>query len=596
MMAEICIYDRVTLLNGLQGEVQFMGHMENNKRDCFYGIKLNSNQGQNNGTYNGIKYFSCSYNHGIFVTKDQIVDSKPTTFNERLPRVCIGDAVNVTYKKQNGILRFVGSVSNHDGCSYGVEFLGPFGDTNGCKDGRKYFDCLNYHGLFCCFDNIQLVPKTEPQNTANTMNIHNGLDPALHDLDPTKDDIYKPIATTFDPSTYDTAQSVIYNAECDQETNTNTSIQPNYITNPWQNQTNSAVSYNTYAPNSNWSLPQQSSYYPNNNHYAFNHNTYNTSTFSKSEIRLPHSKPHTSNQNTSNVSKSATTFGSNAHKWQTAYDGSGRQYWYHPETNTTTWNAPPCVSKCNNNNNNIQQKNPYCDPNLNATINTYSPQKNKEYIRQHSAQSLEDMPQDARCSVDNKCWQLGAQQTYDIDIWAKYHFALESHKKGLFGKKQQRLADVLSFTEFNKMKVPLHKTTNKEIETQCMQTWKNINSYIGIRKSSKSSMGHVHKLLLYALKGEDVVRNEIYCQLIKQTTRNPKLTSAIKGWKLLLICCSFFPPSQEFIAYLSCYLWSHTQQTNGIGPFAVKALHALDRIVLEGPRTHLPLPSEIEKN
>eukprot|EP01083_Nonionella_stella_P310691 1105010_1 len=411
MMAEICIYDRVTLLNGLQGEVQFMGHMENNKRDCFYGIKLNTNQGQNNGTYNGIKYFSCSYNHGIFVTKDQIVDSKPTTFNERLPRVCIGDAVNVTYKKQNGILRFVGSVSNHDGCSYGVEFLGPFGDTNGCKDGRKYFDCLNYHGLFCCFDNIQLVPKTEPQNTANTMNIHNGLDPALHDLDPTKDDIYKPIATTFDPSTYDTAQSVIYNAECDQETNTNTSIQPNYITNPWQNQTNSAV----------------------------------------------------------------------------------------------------------------------------------------------------------------------------------------SHKKGLFGKKQQRLADVLSFTEFNKMKVPLHKTTNKEIETQCMQTWKNINSYIGIRKSSKSSMGHVHKLLLYALKGEDVVRNEIYCQLIKQTTRNPKLTSAIKGWKLLLICCSFFPPSQEFIAYLSCYLWSHTQQTNGIGPFAVKALHALDRIVLEGPRAHLPLPSEIEK-
>ena len=87
------------------------------------------------------------------------------------------------------------------------------------------------------------------------------------------------------------------------------------------------------------------------------------------------------------------------------------------------------------------------------------------------------------------------EQSFKLDGWAKQHYALAA-KKGIFGKKQQSVADVLSYAEFSKLKTPLNKASCSEdkLKEQCMQTWKNINSYMGIRKSSKSSEGHVEKL------------------------------------------------------------------------------------------------------
>lgn len=107
------------------------------------------------------------------------------------------------------------------------------------------------------------------------------------------------------------------------------------------------------------------------------------------------------------------------------------------------------------------------------------------------------------------------------------------------------------------MKHPLNRQAegDEKCKAQSMQTWKNINSYMGVRKTGKAPEGHVEKLVRFALKEDDVLRNEIYCQLAKQTTKNPKLQSLLKGWKLLLICCSFFPPSTDFVDYLVCNLF-----------------------------------------
>eukprot|EP01084_Bolivina_argentea_P178067 307848_1 len=116
----ICIYDRVTLGNGMTGEVHFMGVISG-KEGMFYGIKLDGQQGKNNGTYANIKYFSCPDNYGIFVTAHKIQKSEATSLNESLPRVCIGDRVNVTTCAQEGTVKFVGIVDFEDGCWYGVE-------------------------------------------------------------------------------------------------------------------------------------------------------------------------------------------------------------------------------------------------------------------------------------------------------------------------------------------------------------------------------------------------------------------------------------------------------------------------------------------
>ena len=59
---QICIYDRVTLANGNEGEVQFMGMIEG-KNGIFYGIKLDEPIGKNNGSVGDIQYFQCKAVH-----------------------------------------------------------------------------------------------------------------------------------------------------------------------------------------------------------------------------------------------------------------------------------------------------------------------------------------------------------------------------------------------------------------------------------------------------------------------------------------------------------------------------------------------------
>ena len=118
---------------------------------------------------------------------------------------------------------------------------------------------------------------------------------------------------------------------------------------------------------------------------------------------------------------------------------------------------------------------------------------------------------------------------------------------------------------------------------------------MGNRKSGKPSMGHVEKLIRFALKAPEELRDEIYIQLVKQTTKNPRSDSLYKGWSLLAICCSIFPPSDEFACYLSVYLASRMKEASKVGNYATYSLQALDRTMEVGQRRIQPLDSEIKR-
>ena len=108
-------------------------------------------------------------------------------------------------------------------------------------------------------------------------------------------------------------------------------------------------------------------------------------------------------------------------------------------------------------------------------------------------------------------------------------------------------------------------------------------------------MGHVEKLIRFALKAPEELRDEIYIQLVKQTTKNPKQDSLYKGWSLLAICCSIFPPSDEFACYLAVYLASRMKEAGKVGNYATFSLQALDRTMEVGQRRIQPLDAEIKR-
>ena len=62
------------------------------------------------------------------------------------------------------------------------------------------------------------------------------------------------------------------------------------------------------------------------------------------------------------------------------------------------------------------------------------------------------------------------------------------------------------------------------------------------------------------------LRDEIYMQIIKQTTRLPNIKAGIAAWKLLYLCLSGFPPSQEMSTVILSHICQHAR-TDGIGSF-----------------------------
>merc|ERR1719473_2372797 len=55
------------------------------------------------------------------------------------------------------------------------------------------------------------------------------------------------------------------------------------------------------------------------------------------------------------------------------------------------------------------------------------------------------------------------------------------------------------------------------------------------------------------------LRDELYCQLIKQLSNNTNPSSRSKGWDLMLLCIAHFPPNGEMENYLEMFLRQKSQ-------------------------------------
>jgi len=118
--------------------------------------------------------------------------------------------------------------------------------------------------------------------------------------------------------------------------------------------------------------------------------------------------------------------------------------------------------------------------------------------------------------------------------------------------------------------------------------FKNILGFCG-DKQLPGPMQLAHELCQTAIT-EKWVRDELYCQLVKQLTSNPNRESEQKGWWLMAIFLETFPPPQELENYLECWLRAKAPETGGMRDRLVKTLHAT---VYGGQRQQPPSESEM---
>ncbi|CDW52658.1 rho GTPase activating protein 39 [Trichuris trichiura] len=188
----------------------------------------------------------------------------------------------------------------------------------------------------------------------------------------------------------------------------------------------------------------------------------------------------------------------------------------------------------------------------------------------------------------------------DIEFYA--HEYLNKHTKGLF-RKRQSVQSVLSWTR-NELKKPLIMTSDKSLKKEACEIFKRIQAYMGDRKVRKSGVTLDQLALDVCVRGwaKPALRDEIFLQLCKQATENPRPESSRRGWELLSICLKFFPPSSLFTSYLESHISRYASPMFDLPEVALShyAQHCckrLERIVRFGARRGLRKPTieEIEQ-
>ncbi|KAI4877996.1 hypothetical protein NFI96_012181, partial [Prochilodus magdalenae] len=85
------------------------------------------------------------------------------------------------------------------------------------------------------------------------------------------------------------------------------------------------------------------------------------------------------------------------------------------------------------------------------------------------------------------------------------------------------------------------------------------------------------------------LRDEIYCQIMKQMTNNNNALSLERGWQLLWLCCGLFPPSPALLKHAQRFLESRVRE-----PLSAACLQRMKGMLSIESRTMPPHLVEVE--
>ncbi|KPP57465.1 rho GTPase-activating protein 39-like, partial [Scleropages formosus] len=138
--------------------------------------------------------------------------------------------------------------------------------------------------------------------------------------------------------------------------------------------------------------------------------------------------------------------------------------------------------------------------------------------------------------------------------WATKHLNLQ--KRGIF-RRRVSLGSLLSWSS-GSLRGPMLITSDRAVKREACQVFRLVQAYMGDR-AGRLDRRHTALLLVtkcWALPG---LRDELYVQLVRQTTHNLRPPSLAAGWELMAICLGFFAPSPKFRRYLEGYIQRHLE-------------------------------------
>ncbi|XP_070082077.1 myosin XVB isoform X4 [Equus caballus] len=221
---------------------------------------------------------------------------------------------------------------------------------------------------------------------------------------------------------------------------------------------------------------------------------------------------------------------------------------------------------------------------------------------QHRESGLWDRaPESQAHSEDSEATSLPPSMAYlsvftDSHNYTMQEFALRYFRKPQAllhqtggGAEQKAPASLVQYT-----KAPIQESlinlSDEGMNRQAVESFQALMQFMGDQSKprGKGEMELLYELL--KLCQEENLRDEIYCQVIKQVTGHPRPEHCARGWSFLSLLTGFFPPSTTLMPYLTKFL-----QDSGLSQeLARTSQEHLQRTVKYGGRRQLPFPGEMQ--
>ncbi|XP_030351869.1 unconventional myosin-VIIb [Strigops habroptila] len=142
------------------------------------------------------------------------------------------------------------------------------------------------------------------------------------------------------------------------------------------------------------------------------------------------------------------------------------------------------------------------------------------------------------------------------------------------------------------LKQPLLKRacTDPDLCDLACQAFTAIMKFMGDYPSKQvhSSVEVTDQIFVAAIQ-EEILRDEIYCQIMKQLTENRNRYSVTKGWQLLWLCTGLFPPSKSLLKHAQKFMETRQKET-----LALECSRRIQTVMRNGSRKWAPHPVEVE--
>ncbi|XP_023569895.1 myosin XVB [Octodon degus] len=203
-------------------------------------------------------------------------------------------------------------------------------------------------------------------------------------------------------------------------------------------------------------------------------------------------------------------------------------------------------------------------------------------------------------SDDSEATSLHSSMVYtslstDSHNYTMQEFALHYFRKPLTllpltggGAKAKAMASLVQYSQ-----VPIQESliylSDENTSKQAAAGFEALMQFMGDQSKprGKDEMDLLYELL--RLCQEEDLRDEMYCQVIKQVTGHPKSEHCTRGWSLLSLFTGFFPPSTILMPYVTKFL----QDSGPSQELVRKSQQHLQHTVKYGGRQRLPHPGEM---